>query len=165
MAGAGGASICVLAYHDRNADTFRNEDEELLPNAEFTLADASGVVDRYTSDGISEPYCFTGLAPGAYRVIQTAPPGYEPSGPAEWPVAVAEGTSMDIQFSDVRGEGAVAPGEATEPTPTDEQDSEPSGGGSGVSNIFATVAKVSGVLVLLLAAGVAVLFVLNRRRM
>ena len=164
-AGAGGASICVLAYHDRNADTFRSEDEELLPNAEFTLADGSGVVDRYTSDGISEPYCFTGLAPGAYRVIQTAPPGYEPSGPAEWPVAVAEGTSMDIQFSDVRGEGAVAPGEATEPTPTDEQDSEPSGGGSGVSNIFATVAKVSGVLVLLLAAGVAVLFVLNRRRM
>jgi hypothetical protein len=161
----GGASVCVLAYHDRNADTFRDsETEELLPNAEFTIADASGVVDRYTSDGISEPYCFTGLATGAYRVIQNAPPGYEPSGPAEWPVAVAEGTSLDIQFGSVRGESPAAPGETTEPTPASETGNEPADGGSAVSSIFATVAKVSGVLVLLLAAGVAVLFVLNRRR-
>jgi LysM repeat protein len=161
----GGASVCVLAYHDRNADTFRDsETEELLPNAEFSIADASGVVDRYTSDGISEPYCFTGLATGAYRVIQNAPPGYEPSGPAEWPVAVAEGTSLDIQFGSVRGESPAAPGETTEPTPASEEGNEPADGGSAVSSIFATVAKVSGVLVLLLAAGVAVLFVLNRRR-
>lgn len=164
--GAGGTSICVLAYHDRNADTLRDgETEELLPNAEFTLADASGVVDRYTSDGISEPYCFTGLTPGSYRVIQNAPPGYEPSGPAEWPVAVAEGTSLDIQFGDMRSEGPAASGETAEPTPANEEEDEPANGGSAVSSIFATVAKVSGVLVLLLAAAVAVLFVLNRRRM
>jgi LysM repeat protein len=163
--GTGGASVCVLAYHDRNADTFRDsENEELLPNAEFTIANASGVVDRYTSDGISEPYCFTGLAPGAYRVIQNTPPGYEPSGPAEWPVAVAEGTSLDIQFGNMRGESPAAPGETTEPTPASEEGNEPADGGSAVSSIFATVAKVSGILVLLLAAGVAVLFVLNRRR-
>ena len=164
---SGGAAVCVLAYHDRNADTFRDEEtEELLPNAEFSLADASGVVDRYTSDGISEPYCFTGLAPGAYRVIQNAPPGYQPSGPAEWPVAVAEGTTLDIQFSNVRSEGGVPASETNEPTPSEEQNSEQvDNGGSAVSGIFATVAKVSGILVLLLAAGVAVLFVLNRRRM
>lgn len=164
-AGTGGASICVLAYHDRNSDTFRDEAaEELLPNAEFTLADPSGVVDRYTSDGISEPYCFTGLAAGAYRVIQNSPPGYEPSGPAEWSVAVAEGTSLDIQFGSSRGEGAEAPGETTEPEPASAEGSEPEEG-SALSRTFATVAKVSGVLVLLMAAGVAVLFVLNRRRM
>jgi LysM repeat protein len=163
--GAGGASICVLAYHDRNGDTFRDEEtEELLPNAEFTLADASGVVDRYTSDGISEPYCFTGLAGGAYRVIQNSPPGYVPNGPAEWPVAVAEGTSLDIQFGSMRSESAEAPGEATEPVPGSEEGNEPDTG-STLSRTFATVAKVSGILVLILAAGVAVLFVLNRRRM
>lgn len=162
---AGGASICVLAYHDRNEDTFQSPDtEELLPNAEFTLADASGVVDRYTSDGISEPHCFTELAPGAYRVILNAPPGYQPSGPAEWPVAVAEGTSLDIQFGNVRSESPEAPGDTTAPTPTSEEDDSPASG-SAVGGIFATVAKVSGILVLILAAGVAVLFVLNRRRM
>jgi len=164
--GTGGASICVLAYHDRNGDTLReSETEELLPNAEFTVADASGVVNRYTSDGISEPYCFTGLPAGAYRVIQNAPPGYAPSGQAEWPVAVAEGTSLDIQFGDVRGEGPAAPSEATEPAPVSgDEGNEPTNGTSAVGTIFATVAKVSGILVLLLAAGMAVLFVLNRRR-
>jgi len=162
---AGGASICVLAYHDRNSDTFRAADtEELLPNAEFTLADTSGVLNRYTSDGISEPYCFTGLAPGAYRVIQSAPPGYTPSGPAEWPVAVTEGASIDVQFGNVRSESPAAPGETAEPTPASEEGNKPAGA-STTGGIFATVAKVSGILVLILAAGVAALFFLNRRRM
>jgi hypothetical protein len=158
----------VLAFHDRNGDSFQDpETEELLPNAEFALANASGVVDRYTSDGISEPHCFAGLVPGAYRVIQTSPPGYEPSGPAEWPVAVAEGSSLSIQFGNVRGEGSVIPEEESPEAAVPEEGTagnSSSGSGSGVSNLFATVAKVSGVLVLLLAGGVAVLFVLNRRR-
>ena len=161
---AGGASICVLAYHDRSRDTFRDEEtEELLPNAEFTVADTSGVVARYTSDGINEPYCFTGLTPGAYRVIQNSPPGYEPSGPAEWAVAISEDTSWDLQFGNARSESPAAPGETADPTPTSEGNNEPAGG-STFSSVFATVAKISGVLVLILAIGVAVIFALNRRR-
>ncbi|MBU0704236.1 MAG: LysM peptidoglycan-binding domain-containing protein [Chloroflexi bacterium] len=160
----GGASICVLAYHDRNGDTFRDEaTEELLPNAEFTIANAAGVVDRYTSNGVNEPHCFTGLTPGAYRVIQTAPTGYAPSGPAEYSVGLPEETSLDFQFGDVRSESPENTGEATDPTPEGEEP-EP-GGGTTVSRIFSTVAKVSGILVLLLAVGVAVLYFLNRRRM
>ncbi len=159
-----GASICVLAYHDRNGDTFRDEaTEELLPNAEFTIASTSGVVARYTSDGISEPYCFTGLAAGAYRVIQNAPPGYEPSGPAEWAVALPEGGSWDLQFGNVRSEAQATSGETTEPAPENEGNSA-SVGGSTFSHVFSIIAKVSGVLVLILAAGIAVLFILNRRR-
>jgi hypothetical protein len=162
---SGGASICVLAYHDRNNDTFRDEGtEELLPNAEFSIADASGVIDRYTSDGVHEPHCFNGLAPGAYRVIQTSPPGYEASTPAEWPVALAEGTGLELQFGNVRSEGQPASGEAVEPTAEGENGGE-AADNSTFRRIFAIVAKVSGVLVLILAAGVAVLFVLNRRGM
>ncbi len=162
--GGGGASVCVLAYHDRNGDTFRDEGtEELLPNAEVTVADASGVIDRYTSDGVHEPHCFAGLAPGAYRVIQNSPPGYEPSGQAERDVAVAEGTSLDLQFGNVRGENSEAPDEAL--TPTSESGGGNGSGNGSVGRIFATVAKISGIIVLILAAGVAVLFVLNRRRM
>ncbi|MDY6874729.1 MAG: LysM peptidoglycan-binding domain-containing protein [Chloroflexota bacterium] len=164
----GGASICVLAYHDRNNDTFRDEEtEELLPNAEFTVADASGVTDRYTSDGINEPYCFTGILPGAYRVIQNPPPGYAPSGPAEWAVALSEDMSWDLQFGNARSESPASPGgegEAAEPPPASEENNEPTDN-STFSRVFATVAKVSGVLVLILAVGAAVLFVLNRRRM
>ena len=164
--GSGGASICVLAYHDRNGDTFRDEaTEELLPNAEFTVADTSGVVGRYTSDGISEPYCFEGLAPGAYRVIQTSPPGYAPSGPSEWAVPVAEGSSLDVQFGNARDESLGSTSEATESTSESVAAEEPSGDSSVFDRVFATVAKVSGILVLVLAAGVAVLFFANRQRM
>jgi LysM repeat protein len=158
-----GASICVLAYHDRDGDTLRTaETEELLPNAEFVLANASGVLDRYTSDGISEPYCFTGLGAGAYRVIQNTPPGYEASGPVEWPAALAEGTQLELQFGNVRTDqvgGNVTPEDA-EAAP--DGDSETST--SSLAKVFQTVARVSGILVLALAAGVAVLFVVTRRR-
>jgi hypothetical protein len=163
--GAGKCSICVLAYHDRNGSTFYDEQaEELLPNAEFTIADASGVMDRYTSDGVSEPYCFTGMAPGAYRVIQNSPPGYEASGPAEWAVALSESMDWDLHFGNTRSESQLPAEETAESTPASGNEDE-TAGGSAVSRIFATVAKISGVMVLILAAGVAVLFVLNRRRM
>ncbi|MEA3338560.1 MAG: LysM peptidoglycan-binding domain-containing protein, partial [Chloroflexota bacterium] len=160
-----GASICVLAYHDRNGDTFRDEaTEELLPNAEFAIANASGIVDRYTSNGVNEPHCFTGLTPGAYRVIQTAPAGYAPSGPAEYNVGLPEDTSLDFHFGDARSENPDDPDEAVEPTQEGEEPAEPEDE-TTASRIFSTVAKISGILVLLLAGGVAVLFFLNRRRM
>jgi len=155
----------VLAYHDRNGNTFRDEaTEELLPNAEFAVANASGVVDRYTSNGVNEPHCFAGLTPGAYRVIQTAPSGYTTSGPAEYSVGLPEGTSLDFQFGNVRSESPESPGEAVNPTPEDGGTAEPEGQ-TTASRIFNTVAKVSGILVLLLAVGIAVLYFLNRRRM
>lgn len=158
----GGASICVLAYHDRNGDTFRNDaaTEELLPNAEIAVADASGVIARYTTDGVSEPYCFT-VAPGDYRVVQTSPPGYVPSSLAEQIAGVAGGTTLSLQFGNVRGQGPIATVtiEAT-------QTSERSAGILGSSNarLFSTIAKISGALVLFLALVLAILFVLNQRR-
>jgi hypothetical protein len=154
--GTTGTSICVLAYNDRNNDTFRDEaNEELLPNAQFTLANTSGVVGQYTSDGFNEPYCFV-VSPDSYRVIQNPPPGYAVSGAAEQAVAVTEGASINVAFGYVRSGDADATAAAPE---------DAGGGSDGTRSIFSTIAKVSGVLVLLLCAGVAVLFVLNRRRM
>jgi LysM repeat protein len=154
-----GTSICVMAYHDRNNDTFRDEaNEELLPNAQFTLANAAGVVGQYTSDGFNEPYCFTNIAPDSYRVVQTPPPGYAVNGAAEQAVAVTEGATINIAFGYTRSGDETAPDVAPE-------EANENGSDSGTRSVFSTVAKVSGVLVLLLCAGVAVLFVLNRRRM
>ena len=165
-AATGDASICVLAYHDRDGNTLREkETEELLPNVEFALADASGVLDRYTSDGISEPYCFTGLAAGAYRVIQSSPPGYKSSGPAEWPAALAEGTSLELAFGNARGESAATSGEEPTSVPEGEGSSKPDLSlADRLRGALKIVARISGVLVLILAAGVAALFVLTRRR-
>jgi LysM repeat protein len=152
-----GTSICVSAFHDRDNNTFRDEsNEELLPNAIITVADASGgVIGQYTTNGIDEPYCFT-VAPGSYRVVQAPPATYVASGAAEQAVAVTEGASINLAFGNVRNGDATAPDVALEEEGDD--------GGSNTRSIFSTIAKVSGVLVLLLCAGVFVLFVLNRRR-
>lgn len=162
------ASICVLAFHDRDGDRVRDpETEELLPNVAFTIADASGVVDEYTTDGVSEPYCFTGLAPGPYRVIQQAPAGYEATSPVEQNVALAEGTSFDFEFGAVRTEVVETPEETEEVIETDPPEDETAadpGEGLDVANVLATFARVAGILVLILAGLIAVLFVLSRRR-
>jgi LysM repeat protein len=164
---AEGASICVLAFHDRNGDTVRDPDsEELLPNVEFSVADASGVKGEYTTDGVSEPYCFTGLAAGTYRVIQQAPVGYKSTGLPEQNVALAADTSFDFQFGNARtedlGSDEVDQGNTETSPPADE--GEETDGGSFLSNILVTVARVAGILVLILAGAIAVLFFLTRRR-
>jgi LysM repeat protein len=164
-----GASICLLAFHDRNGDTVRDPDsEELLPNVEFDVAEASGVVGEYTTDGVSEPYCFTGLAPGAYRVIQQAPAGYRPTGLTEQNVALAVGTSFDFQFGSARTEAAASSeetgGENSEFNPEENEGEGETGGGSFLSGILVNIARVAGILVLALAGAIAVLFFLTRRR-
>jgi hypothetical protein len=165
--GGGGTAICVLAYHDRDGNTFRAaETEEMLPNAEFLLADASGVLGRYVSDGLHEPYCFSDLAPGTYRVIQNSPLGYTASGPAEWPAALSDGARLELQFGNTRSDEAAGEVVTEAEVPVEEAPGETGDEPEtrSVSTIFSTIAKVSGVLVLVLAAGVAALFVFTRRR-
>jgi LysM repeat protein len=164
-----GASICVLAFHDRNGDTVRDSDtEELLPNVNFTVANASGVVEEYSTDGVSEPYCFTGLAPGSYRVIEQAPAGYGATGLPEQNVALGEGTSFDFQFGNVRTEAATNPEETdeegTESSSSEDESTGDTDQGPLLGNVLVTIARVAGILVLVLAGAIAVLFVLSRRR-
>ena len=110
-------------------------------------------MDRYTSDGISEPYCFTGLAPGAYRVVQNAPPGYEPSGQTERSVAVGEETSLDMQFGNVRSESSLTPNQFERRDDT-----------GGIDRDYATVAKIGGVALVISAVGAIAVFVAFVRR-
>jgi len=164
--GAGeGASICVLAYHDRNNNTFRDDatNEELLPSAEITVANEGGAVARYLTDGVHEPHCFTGLTPGAYRVILKPPTNYAPSGYAEWSVAVAEGTTLEIQFGITRAapEESTGTQEAT-PVDTDERASQESN--ISLAGVFVILARIGGIVLLLFAAALAVLFALSQRR-
>lgn len=151
-------SVCVLAYHDRNGDTFRQQDtEEMLPNAVFSLGDVSGLLGQYTTDGLSEPYCFTGLTPGTYRVTMQPPPGYVPSGPSDMALALGTAGTLDVVLGAQRGQVTETP----ESSPA-----EPEGEGTRLvsSQVWRWVARISGILVLVLAIAVAVLFVLSRRQ-
>jgi len=155
-------SVCVLAYHDRNGDTFRQADtEEPLPNALFSLGDATGLLGQYTTDGLSEPYCFTGLAPGTYRVTMQPPPGYVASGPSDMALALGTVGTLEVTFGAQRGEASDS-GEGA----TGVIQPEPGEGESGSiwRQVLRWAARISGILLLLVAAAVAVVFVLSRRR-
>ncbi|MGQ9522286.1 MAG: NBR1-Ig-like domain-containing protein [Anaerolineae bacterium] len=154
--------ICVLAFHDRNGDTFRQpETEELLPNAVFSVGGATGLVGQYTTDGISEPYCFPGLTAGSYRVSMQPPVGYAASGPSDMMVALAGAARMDVALGAKRGEGPAVRATPGIVLPT------PAGGGeqsSFWSQALRGMLSIAGILLLVLAVVIGVVFVLSRRR-
>ncbi|MBN1956098.1 MAG: LysM peptidoglycan-binding domain-containing protein [Anaerolineae bacterium] len=159
----GNSGVCVVAYHDRNGDGFRQDaTEEMLPRAVFSLSDANGILAQYTTDGLNEPYCFTGLAAGNYQLELQPPQGYSLSGPGEMYVALGEDGRMDVAM------GAQRVGEAAtgdESPPEEEQDSEARASSSVWSDILRWGARIGGVLVLAAAAAAAVLFVFSRGRL
>lgn len=170
----GGGTLCVTAYHDQNGDMFRqSESEALLPNVTLTLLGTNGPAATYTTDGISEPYCFQGLAGGNYILRQSPPAGYLVNGPQEWGVLLGEAQVHSLSLGYARTDtevAAVAPGaaahlDAGESLPTGEEavgeeaEGEEDGGG-----LLTTVLRVSGIIALVLALGVAGLFGYTRLR-
>jgi LysM repeat protein len=173
------AKLCVLAYYDANNDMFRQPDagEMPLPNAQITLVGTSGPLPTYTTDGISEPHCFEGLEPGTYVLRHAPPPGYKLTDTGQWNLMLDGGETREMTLGYVRDENAAptaesgdapnpTPGsggaETMEPTPAT---SEPPEDGQGLTKVLNTVLRVSGIIVLLLAIVVAVLFFLSRRAM
>ncbi len=154
--------VCVLAFHDRNGDGAQQPEEELLPNAVFSLSSAAGLVGQYTTDGINEPYCFPGLMPGNYQVTVQPPAGYTVNGPAEKSLTLGGGQLAEAAFAMKRGETIATTPAVPLPGPT----SVPTRSSSGASSpILRWGARIGGILLIALAMGTAVLFVLSRRRM
>ena len=152
--------ICVLAFHDRNGDTFRQpETEELLPNAVFSLSDATGLVGQYTTDGISEPYCFPGLPPGAYQVAVQPPAGYGVNGPAQMALALTPGGQLEAAIPLQRGASGGATPAVVLPTPETTPPVRP----SIWPQVLRWGARIGGILLVGLSMVVAVRFFLARR--
>ncbi len=162
-----GAGLCVLVYQDRNGDTFRQADtEELLPGAVVSVLGAAGAAAlSYTTDGLKEPYCFTDLPAGQYRVSIQSPAGYQASGPSDLAVIVsaagAPQVELGVKRSEVISVTTPQPG-ATQPS----AEKTPVGGDKvstgGLSKALRTVVTISGGLVLVLAVAVGVLFLRSR---
>ncbi|MGC9398852.1 MAG: LysM peptidoglycan-binding domain-containing protein [Anaerolineae bacterium] len=159
----GGNAICVLAFNDQNGDmVYQAASEALVPNAMLSLLGTNGPVGTHTTDGLNEPYCFQNLQPGNYVLRQTPPAGYQPSGPGEQGILLNAGQTYMVHVGYVRSDGDTAPqGEAT--TSTTEQPQKKGTAPGDVSTFLSTIVRVSGILALLLAIAVGVLFVLSRR--
>ncbi len=170
---SGTATLCLLAYFDANQDGFRQADqgEMALPNATITVVGTSGPVgEPYVTDGINEPHCIENLPPGNYIVRHSSPPGYQATDAGQWNIVLAADQVSSLELGYIRDDSA------TEPMPTD-PDTDPgddadrespaipgdTGEVSGMTRFLNTVLMVSGILILLLAIGVGVLFVLSRR--
>ncbi|MBN1260112.1 MAG: LysM peptidoglycan-binding domain-containing protein [Anaerolineae bacterium] len=166
------AALCVLAFNDSNADmVHQTESEGLAPNITFSLIGTNGPAGTYTTDGISEPYCFQNLEPGNYVLRQTPPLGYVPSGPPEWGILLGAGQAQSLKLGytwdtttvlaaesgdAVAGETVAA--ESVESVEATAEAPKPPG------SVVNTIIKISGIVALVLALAVAGLFVVSRRR-
>jgi hypothetical protein len=140
----------------------RDPDEELLPGAMFTLSDARQTVGTYITDGINEPYCFLDLMPGNYFLSEEDPPDYDSTTRDDWGLVVAGGAIIQIDFGDnlqptpvPTSPPAPTPTPVPIPTPTPEP---------LMSTLSANLYKVSGIIIIVLAAAIAIVFNILRRR-
>jgi len=154
--------ICVLAYHDRNGNKMRDPDEELLPGAMLTVSDGRQTVASYITDGINEPYCFMDLRPGNYFLYEENPPGYDSTTGDDWGVVIAGGATIQIEFGD-NLQPTPVPTSTPLPTPTPIPIPTPTPAAL-LSTLSANLYKASGVIILILAAAIALVFNILRRR-
>lgn len=161
-------SICVIAFNDANNDMFRQEDEMPLPNADISIVGNSGLVGNYRTDGISEPYCFPEFAAGQQYIVRHTPPtGYKTDAGA-WNLILSAGQVYNVELGYVRaddaGENTATPVEnPSDPTSPDATREASDDDPTPIAGILGTILRVSGVIVLLLAIAVGVLFYLSRR--
>ncbi|MDX1662781.1 MAG: LysM domain-containing protein [Candidatus Promineifilaceae bacterium] len=162
------AEICLAAFADLNQNGLREEDEPLQSAVAFTISRDETVVSNYVTDGVSEPYCITGLQPGDYRITRSTAQNEVLTTAGDWTVTVEMGSSQTLEFGSYRSEElAAAPEEepldsAPEETPNEAviTDADSNGVGGGVTNILLSAAVVIAVLLLV---GVLVVILSARR--
>jgi hypothetical protein len=71
------ANLCVYAYNDLNDNAWRDDGEPLLAGVFISVTNATtgAYVGSYTTNGLTEPYCFL-VEPGSYVVWAEDAPGY-----------------------------------------------------------------------------------------
>jgi len=148
--------ICVQAYNDLNGDGQQSADEILLPGVVVTLSDASGPRTAYTTDGVSEPYCFADLALGDYQLAIRPPANYASTTPSVMTINLSAGIKPDVMY------GARRSGPA--PTPTSGPANGGASTGGSLASIVRTILIVAGVLVLISFVVVGGFVVMRRRR-
>jgi hypothetical protein len=144
----GAGTICALIWNDKNGDGVRDASETLLAGGQIAVVEISTgkPVQAYTTDGQSEPHCFSNVPAGQYTVSFAAPAGYNATTVTSVPLDVAAGSTSALEFG-AQPSAAVANQPAPKPN----------------SNVTLTAALFAGgVVFLLLAAGVAAFLFLRR---
>lgn len=92
-------AVCVSSFEDPNGNGKRDEGENLIAGTIVILFDGDRLeLERYTTDGLSEPYCFSGLAAGTYYLKRQNAPGYVSTVPDDWAAAVVPGGKTVVEM-------------------------------------------------------------------
>nr|MBN1228283.1 LysM peptidoglycan-binding domain-containing protein [Anaerolineae bacterium] len=107
----GTGTICVMSWDDTNGNGIREAGEERLAGITFTINNGTTLLDRYTTDGISEPYCFVEMPEGTYTISWTGD-SFEATTPQVWTATVTDGAILNQEFgARLLGSGDQTPAE------------------------------------------------------
>ena len=145
-------AICVQLYDDLNGNGVLDAGENSLNGGVFTILDtgSSSTLGTYTTGEKPEPFCFDKLQPANYRISLQVPAGFVATTRAEWDLALAMGSTANLEFGAQKSETAPAPASA------ETASSQPAWLGSLVGAL--------GAMLLLGGAGLAGYLLLTRRR-
>jgi LysM repeat protein len=148
--------ICLTLFEDANEDGLRQGDEMLLAGGTLNLAGVRS--DDYTTDGASEPHCFTDLEAGDYIVSAVPPIGYHTTGVEQIPVTLSTGGNVSLNFGAAIGSDEAA----TEAEAVEASDAGNKGGLlGGKTGLIVAIGAVGAVL--MIGGGVASYLVISRQ--
>lgn len=165
-----GATLCLNAFADSNANGVNDESEGYMAGVTFTIANNGQVVGQVISTGSPDPVCLEGLAPGSYQIAQIVPARLEMTTAANTTLDISGSSSFGVEFgsrlrpADGSGTDGQAVANNPEPTPADAVPTTqpaPAEAGSRMS-----VLAISGLAVMLLAVimlGVLIYLVLRQQ--
>lgn len=152
---AGTTEICATLYNDVNGNGVQDAAEGVIAGGQLAILDAAtgAPVQAYTTAAAdANGHCFKDLPAGTYTVAATAPAGYNPTTATSVSREANAGLHYQVSFgAQLSSNGAGAGSGAKSGLP---------GSLSGAGNL---VVGALGVILLLMAAGVAGLLVLRRR--
>ncbi|MGQ0604132.1 MAG: LysM peptidoglycan-binding domain-containing protein, partial [Anaerolineales bacterium] len=140
--------VCARLYEDVNGNAQREADEVTLASGSLTVIDANGApVQAYTTQPGETEHCFENLAAGTYTLAAAPPSGYNATNNPNARFELKTGDTVNVEFGAQKGSGATTP---TTPITDD-------------SRLRNALFGAAGIMLLLLAAGLAGFFVLRRR--
>jgi LysM repeat protein len=147
--------ICMMLFEDQNRDGLWQNGEPLLPGGMLNIAGVK--TDSHATDGVTEPYCFTGLDGGDYIVSVAPPAGYHLTGLEQIPVTLSSGGKVSLSFGATPGDEAGTAPEAEAEVPSESAGAPP----PAISPVIYVVGGLGVGLVL--AGGAATINALRRK--
>jgi LysM repeat protein len=161
-----GNAICVLAFHDQNANGEQEANDPILADAALTLTRGGSTVATAVSDGTGDGHCFDGLESGTYMVQFYPPADYVPTTAPSWAVAVSDGSRIAVKFGAQRGTAVAAVDSDAQAESVVEAETDTlaveavmvvDDGGGLLANLGTIVIAIAVFLILLAGAGIFLL--------